>query len=186
MPLSTTQSVGHFEHSATPSLRDVLALTKPRITTLVVITTAGGVWLAPLPADRSVAALAITAVAMIVAGANTLNMYLEREIDGRMRRTSDRPLPAGRMAPSFALWFGVALSVAAVPILALGVNLTTAILAGFAHLSYVLAYTPLSATVAPTNIATIHMMTRRMAGMANQSATAINRQSHPKPSVKSL
>jgi protoheme IX farnesyltransferase len=80
---------------------------------------------------------------LIVAGANALNMYIEREIDGRMDRTKDRPLPAGRLAPRVALWFGVALSVAAVPILAIGVNLTTALLAVLAHLSYVLAYTPL-------------------------------------------
>ncbi len=110
---------------------------------MVAATTAGGLWLAPGHAGRGLAALAILGVVMIVAGANALNMYIEREIDGRMRRTRDRPLPAGRMAPAFAMWFGVVLSAAALPVLAFGVNLTTALLAALAHISYVLAYTPL-------------------------------------------
>jgi protoheme IX farnesyltransferase len=125
------------------ALRDFVALTKPRITALVATTAAGGVWLAPGATDRRVAALALAGILLVVAGANALNMYIERDIDGRMERTRDRPLPAGRMSPSAALWFGVVLSVAAIPILALGVNLTTALLALLANLIYVLAYTPL-------------------------------------------
>jgi protoheme IX farnesyltransferase len=122
---------------------DLIALTKPRITALVLITTAGGYWLAPVKAGPFVASLTVLGTILIVAGANALNMYIERDIDGRMERTKDRPLPAGRLAPRVALWFGVALSVAAVPILAIGVNATTALLAVLANLSYVLAYTPL-------------------------------------------
>src|SRR6185436_14609470 len=72
-----------------------------------------------------------------------LNMYIERDIDGRMDRTKDRPLPAGRLSPRVALWFGALVSIASVPILAIGVNATTAMLAVLAHLSYVFAYTPL-------------------------------------------
>jgi protoheme IX farnesyltransferase len=125
------------------AMSDLLALAKPRITTLVLITTAGGYWLAPVKAGPLVASLTIVGTILIVAGANALNMYLERDIDGLMERTKDRPLPAGRMAPRVALWFGVALSVAAVPILAIGANATTALLAVLANLSYVLAYTPL-------------------------------------------
>jgi len=60
-----------------------------------------------------------------------------------MARTRNRPLPAGRMAPRAALWFGVTMSVVAVPILAIGVNPLTALLAVLANVSYVLAYTPM-------------------------------------------
>jgi protoheme IX farnesyltransferase len=125
------------------AIGDLVALAKPRITALVLITTAGGYWLAPVKAGPLVATLTIIGTILIVAGANALNMYLERDIDGRMERTKDRPLPAGRLAPRVALWFGVALSVAAVPILAIGANATTALLAVLANLSYVLAYTPM-------------------------------------------
>lgn len=124
-------------------LRDLVALTKPRITSTVLLTTAGGLWLAPGVRDRQTCALAVAGVTLIVSGANALNMYLERDVDGRMKRTERRPLPAGRLAPRVALVFGVALSVLAVPVLALDVNLTTAMLAVLAHLSYVLAYTPM-------------------------------------------
>lgn len=125
------------------ALGDLVALAKPRVTALVITTTAGGLWLAPVKITVQVAALAMLGTVLIVAGANALNMYIEREIDGRMDRTRDRPLPAGRLAPRVALFFGVALSVAALPILAIGVNATTAMLAALAHLSYVFAYTPL-------------------------------------------
>jgi heme o synthase len=128
---------------ATIAMSDLVTLAKPRITALVLITTAGGYWLAPVKAGPLVAALTIFGTILIVAGANALNMYIERDIDARMERTKDRPLPAGRLAPRVALWFGVALSVAAVPILAVGANATTALLAVLANLSYVLAYTPL-------------------------------------------
>jgi heme o synthase len=125
------------------ALGDLVALTKPRITALVATTAAGGLWLSPVRSERRVVELALAGIVLIVAGANALNMYIEREIDARMERTRDRPLPAGRLAPRVALVFGVALSVAAVPVLALGVNLTTALLAVLANLIYVLAYTPL-------------------------------------------
>jgi heme o synthase len=141
----TTPLVDAYEPKRVGSVAasDLLALAKPRITALVLITTAGGYWLAPVKAGPLVATLTIIGTILIVAGANALNMYIERDIDGRMERTKGRPLPAGRLAPRVALWFGVGLSVAAVPILAIGANATTALLAVLANLSYVLAYTPL-------------------------------------------
>jgi protoheme IX farnesyltransferase len=128
--------------------RDILALSKPRITLMVLMTTAGGAWMAVRSnAGLSMKGWAIAATvvgtALIVAGANALNMYLEREVDKNMERTKDRPLPAGRMNPQVALWFGVVASALAVPILAVFVNSLTALLALVANLSYVLAYTPL-------------------------------------------
>jgi protoheme IX farnesyltransferase len=135
--------------AARTSIRDFVALTKPRITLMVIITTAGGLFLAPTGSDASGAlskltiVLALVGTSMIVAGANALNMYIERDIDRHMTRTRSRPLPAGRMPARTALWFGVALSVLSVPILAIGVNPLTALLAVLANVSYVLAYTPL-------------------------------------------
>ncbi len=79
----------------TSRLRDYGQLVKPSITFLVLITTAGGLWLAPgkLGWTRLIAALAGTL--LVVAAANALNCYLERESDKYMSRTKDRPLPAG-------------------------------------------------------------------------------------------
>jgi protoheme IX farnesyltransferase len=130
-------------HAKHVSLRDVVALAKPRITANVLLTAAGGIWLSPTHATRATIAFVLLGTALIVSGANALNMYIERDIDGLMKRTKDRPLPAGRMPARFALIFGVTLSVIAVPILAFGVNATTALLAVLANLLYVLAYTPL-------------------------------------------
>src|SRR5262249_54898266 len=125
------------------SLRDVIALTKPRITSTVLLTTAGGLWLARGHVSNVTLACTMVGTELVVGGANALNMVIERDIDGLMKRTKDRPLPAGRMSPRFALIFGIALSVASVPVLAFGVNATTALLAVLANLLYVLAYTPL-------------------------------------------
>jgi protoheme IX farnesyltransferase len=130
------------------ALRDIVTLTKPRITLMVVITAAGGLFLSrrsPLVDDLTNTTILATLLgtALVVAGANALNMYIERDIDKNMERTKRRPLPTGRMPAKFALWFGVALSVISVPILAFGANALTALLAVLANLLYVLAYTPL-------------------------------------------
>lgn len=129
------------------AVTDFVALTKPRITFMVLLTTAGGLWLGQGHAQARISvlvwALALVGTALVVGGANTLNMVLERDTDALMRRTANRPLPAGRMPVRAALWFGVALSAISVPILAIGVNPTTALLAVLANLVYVLGYTPL-------------------------------------------
>jgi len=130
---------------------DFIALAKPRITFMVLVTTAGGLWLAHRVNAHSGAPAvplltvfcALLGTSLIVAGANALNMYIERDIDRHMARTKNRPLPAGRMPAKAALWFGVITSCVSVPILAIGVNTLTALLAGLANVSYVLAYTPL-------------------------------------------
>jgi heme o synthase len=129
------------------AVSDLIALAKPRITFMVLVTTAGGYWLAHralgLPIGWVALVCAVLGTTLIVAGANTLNQFLERDIDKKMTRTMNRPLPAGRLTPRAALWFGVAVSTLSVPILALGVNALTALLAVLAHVSYVLAYTPM-------------------------------------------
>jgi protoheme IX farnesyltransferase len=128
---------------AHPRVRDFVALAKPRITLMVLTTTAGGLFLAPVRVELRTIICALLGMALIVGGANALNMFIERDIDRNMTRTRERPLPAGRLAPKQALVFGVVLSVVALPVLALGVNALTALLALLANVIYVLAYTPL-------------------------------------------
>jgi protoheme IX farnesyltransferase len=127
---------------------DLVALTKPRITTMVVATTLCGLWLARRVLagghiEGRVAVLTLLGTTLVVSGANTLNMYIERDSDALMARTRDRPLPAGRMAPELALAFGVLLSAISIPLLTFGVNATTGLLAAIALVSYVMLYTPL-------------------------------------------
>jgi protoheme IX farnesyltransferase len=129
--------------TATAHVRDLLLLSKPRLSTLVVVTSAGGVALAPGHLGRPRAILAVLATAAVVGAANALNCYLEREIDGRMRRTRDRPLPAGRIEPFTALALGLMVPAFALPILALVANPLSALLAFVALASYVLVYTPM-------------------------------------------
>ena len=123
--------------------RDLLALAKPRITALVVFTTASGLWMAPGQLPGRTVALTIVGTILIVAAANTLNMYLERDSDALMPRTARRPLPARRLAPEVALRFGLGLAAVSVPLLTFGVGAVPGLLASVALVSYVLLYTPM-------------------------------------------
>ena len=124
-------------------LRDFASLAKPRITFLSVFTALGGMWLAPV--KNSYWAMAMTALgtALVVAAANALNCYIERDSDRQMARTRNRPLPARRMAPKAALVFGTVLALVSVPILTFTVNPVTGLLAAVALVSYVWIYTPM-------------------------------------------
>jgi protoheme IX farnesyltransferase len=124
-------------------LRDLVLLTKPRLSTLVLVTTAGGLALAPGDIGTARALVAILATAAVVGAANALNCYLERDVDGRMRRTRDRPLPAGRIEPFTALALGLLVPAFALPLLALVANPLTALLAFVALVTYVAIYTPM-------------------------------------------
>ena len=138
--LSTTASRAA---SFTATLRDLVALTKPRITLMVLITAAGGMWLAPGAAGAVEIAVFMVALAATVGSANALNCWLERDIDKLMQRTAQRPLPAQRLAPRPALIFSIALGLIAVPALAVAVNPLTGLLGGIALASYVFVYTPM-------------------------------------------
>lgn len=124
-------------------VRSLIALAKPRITLLVIITTAGGLWLAPQAADLARILVTLVGTVLVVAAANTLNCYLERDSDRFMSRTRLRPLPAGQMNPKVALAFGLALALISVPALTFLVNPITGLLAAVALISYVWVYTPL-------------------------------------------
>src|SRR6478672_1395061 len=86
-------------------LADLLSLTKPRLSSLVLATAAGGMWLAPGEVAAARKWLTLAAIAGTVAAANSLNCYLERDRDRLMARTRNRPLPAGRLEPADALGF---------------------------------------------------------------------------------
>jgi protoheme IX farnesyltransferase len=127
----------------TTATADMVQLAKPRITALVVFTTASGLWLAPhdLPAWRVV--LTLVGTVLIVASANVLNMYLERDSDAFMTRTMNRPLPAHRLEPDLALRIGLVLAAISVPLLTFAVGPLPGLLASIALVSYVLLYTPM-------------------------------------------
>jgi len=127
----------------TATAADLLELAKPRITALVVFTTAIGLWLAPHGLPPVTVALTLLGTVLIVAAANVLNMYLERDTDAFMPRTMNRPLPAHRMEPALALKFGLALAVVSVPLLTFAVGALPGLLASIALVSYVLLYTPM-------------------------------------------
>jgi protoheme IX farnesyltransferase len=128
---------------------DVVALVKPRIMMMALLTAGGGLGLAPgVPSLGLVIALMV-GTALLVGAANTLNMYLERDIDCLMARTSRRPLPQRRLGAELALWFGVAQAAIAVPVLTFAIRgpafagPLTGLLGVVALISYVMIYTPL-------------------------------------------
>lgn len=143
-------AASHTEPPRPSLLADLVTLTKPRITLMVVITMVGGIWLArhhvAAPSGGGAMlrlAAAVASTALVVGSANALNMYLERVTDRLMVRTRNRPLPAGRLSADLALVFGLALGVISVPVLTFAVNAITGLLAAIALVSYVVVYTPL-------------------------------------------
>ncbi len=125
-------------------LVDLVELTKPRIALMVVLTAGIGILLASNGrVDPSLVVHALLGTGLVAAGSGALNHLIERDLDALMRRTADRPLPAGRMGSDAALLFGVALSVAGLVELTLAVNLLTALLGAAALAGYIFVYTPL-------------------------------------------
>ncbi|MGH9883563.1 MAG: heme o synthase [Pyrinomonadaceae bacterium] len=121
-----------------------LELTKPRITFLIVLTSAAGFALASVGKVNYLAlSSAMFGIALLSSGIATLNQYLERDLDGLMRRTADRPLPSGQLLPWEALLFGTGLTVAAEFYLAIVVNPLTALLGLTVIAGYLFGYTPL-------------------------------------------
>ena len=121
---------------------DLVALVKPRIMVMALLTAAGAMSLAPGDVALPNALWLLAGTALIVGSANTLNMWLERDIDCLMARTKDRPLPRGRLEASTALAFGAIQGVGSIPALAM-VNLVTAALGLLALVLYVGVYTPM-------------------------------------------
>ncbi len=128
-------------------LKDYWELTKPGVTFMVIVSTFGGFYLATRGTlDFALLLHTLVGSWLVAAGTNALNQLIERKIDAKMKRTQNRPLPAGRLQPAHVLWFSVSISAAGILQLALFANLLTAALAFATLASYVFIYTPLKRT----------------------------------------
>lgn len=137
---------------AHPSLlRDLVMLTKPRIISLLLVTTVAPMFVAGNPGWLLVVVVTIGGYLM-AGGANAVNMYLDRDIDMQMSRTRLRPIPSGRMGPRAVLAFGVALATAATFLLARFTNVLAALLALGGFYFYVFVYTRWLKRTTPQNI----------------------------------
>lgn len=125
-------------------LRDYYTLTKPEVNLLILMTTSAGYYLASRGPFRIVGLInTLLGTLLVASGTATLNQWMERVWDGKMRRTASRPLPSGRLTSREALVFGLLLSVTGGLYLLVAVNALSAALAVSTLLSYLLVYTPL-------------------------------------------
>lgn len=123
--------------------RDLISLAKPRLSSMVLVTTAGGYVLAPGTVTAWDTLKVVFATALLVASANTLNCVLEADTDRRMQRTRARALAAGRVPVAFGLLHGIVLAAIALPLLSQHGNALAALLGALAHFTYVAIYTPM-------------------------------------------
>ena len=129
------------------TLGDYWTLTKPEVNFLILIATSAGFYMGSPESSHAFPFMrllhTLIGTLLVASGTGTLNQYVEREFDALMRRTRNRPLPAGRMEPSAALWFGTLISIAGAVYLAALVNPLASLLAVFTLASYLFVYTPL-------------------------------------------
>ena len=133
-------------------LHDWIALLKPRVMTLVVFTGLIGLLVAPGHLHPVLAFTAVLCIAVGAGACGAINMWYDRDIDALMRRTRNRPIPAGRIAPGEALGFGITLAVASVIVMGLAINLTAAALLALSIGFYVFVYTMWLKRRTPQNI----------------------------------
>lgn len=131
---------------------DWIALLKPRVVSLVVFSGLVGLLLAPGSLHLVLAATAILCIALAAGGAGAINMWYDRDIDALMRRTSRRPIPAGRIEPGAALGFGIGVSAASVVIMGLATNVLAAAALAASIAYYVVVYTMWLKRRTPQNI----------------------------------
>ena len=132
--------------------RDFLALTKPRVMTLVVFTGLCGLLVAPVSLPLALGFTAILCIALGAGAAAALNMWYEADLDALMKRTASRPLPAGRMDRQTALHFGVGLSFFSVILMGVATNWFAAAILAVSILFYVMVYTVWLKRRTPQNI----------------------------------
>lgn len=132
--------------------RDLLALTKPRVMTLVVFTGLCGLLVAPAPIPPVLAFTAILCIALGAGAAAALNMWWEADIDALMKRTASRPIPAGRLDRQTALHFGVGLGAFSALLMGVATNWLAAAILAFSILFYVFVYTIWLKRRTPQNI----------------------------------
>ncbi|TQV83463.1 heme o synthase [Denitrobaculum tricleocarpae] len=134
------------------SVRDYIALLKPRVMSLVVFSGFAGLIVAPGYLHPLLAAVAVLCIAVSAGAAGAINMWYDRDIDAIMERTKSRPLPKGRISPEEALSFGVTLTLFSTMLMGLAVNWTAAILLASANAFYVFIYTMWLKRSTPHNI----------------------------------
>ena len=130
---------------------DYVELTKPRVQSLLLLTTITTMYVAGDP-SLSLVALTCLGGSLSAGGAGAVNHWFDRDIDAQMARTANRPVPAGRIAPAAALWFGIVLSALSFVLLSLTVNVLSASLALCGFLGYVFVYTVWLKRRSPQNI----------------------------------
>jgi heme o synthase len=131
---------------------DYVQIMKPRVMSLVVFTGVVGLIVAPGHLNPALAAVAVLCIAVGAGASGAINMWYDRDIDGVMRRTAMRPLPAGRMLPGEALGFGAVLAVGAVAVMGVAVNWVAAELLALTIAFYVFVYTMWLKRRTPQNI----------------------------------
>ena len=132
-------------------LQDLVMLTKPRIISLLLVTTAAPMFVAGTPSFALVMTVMIGGY-LLAGGANAVNMYMDRDIDDRMARTRLRPIPSGRMSGRSVLAFGIALATAATFVFGAFVNVVASALALAGFYFYVFIYTRWLKRTTPQNI----------------------------------
>jgi heme o synthase len=130
---------------------DYLTLTKPKVQSLLLLTTVASMEIAGDPSVWLVVATCIGGY-LSAGGAGAVNHWFDRDIDAQMKRTANRPIPAGRVAPAAALWFGIALAALSFVWLSATVNVLAASLAMGGFLGYVFVYTVWLKRRTPQNI----------------------------------
>ena len=134
------------------SAKDLFALTKPRVMSLVIFTALCGLLAAPGSIHPVIGFTAILAISLGAGASAALNQWYEADIDAVMKRTQRRPLPAGRMARETALHFGIGLSFFSVILMGLAVNWFSAAFLAFAIFFYAVIYTIWLKRATPQNI----------------------------------
>ncbi|MBN8844170.1 MAG: heme o synthase [Sphingomonadales bacterium] len=146
------QSLTHGETALPADWRDLFALTKPRVMSLVVFTALCGLLAAPGNVHPVLAFSSILAIALGAGASGALNQWYEAGLDAKMKRTAGRPLPAGRLDPQTALQFGVGLAAFSVFLMLFAANWQAAALLTVSILFYVFVYTMWLKPRTPQNI----------------------------------
>ncbi|SKB44285.1 protoheme IX farnesyltransferase [Sphingopyxis flava] len=146
------QSLTHGEMTLPADWRDLFALTKPRVMSLVVFTALCGLLAAPGHVHPVLGFSSILAITLGAGASGALNQWYEAALDAKMKRTASRPLPAGRLAPQAALHFGVGLAAFSVFLMLFAANWQAAALLTISILFYVFVYTMWLKPRTPQNI----------------------------------
>lgn len=146
------QSLTHGDMALPADWRDLFALTKPRVMSLVVFTALCGLLAAPGEVHPILAFSSILAIALGAGASGALNQWYEAGLDAKMKRTAGRPLPAGRLDPQTALQFGVGLAAFSIFLMLMASNWQAALLLFVSILFYVFVYTMWLKPRTPQNI----------------------------------